>query len=381
MGLSTAQALYEADRLHTLHLDAVVPSGFAALSRRGFLGHRARRRTPPVPHSLVRSHPEIFFLARWRRRLLAHGHPTTTVDDSLVRAFRRVSRTCRSPYVFGMESSSRELFSGERACRIMEQFSPPLLVEKGLLRDEAKRFPGWTVGEPATPVEWDSRVIEEWRLADVIWIPAPHLVDKCVLLGAERPRFRVVPYPIPRVPQGWRVTRDPPPRSRPLRVVFAGTLELLKGIGYLYEALAKGRMTGLDLHFFGPPRISNNALAQLAEVGTVHGAVPHAQLLQEFRRADVLLFPSLSEGSALVTLEAAATGLPILATRESGGPASAMTFPARSAGPIREALDRVLDDRSTLAELSERTVREAMTRTQDAFKSAIHRMVEEAVPS
>ena len=110
-------------------------------------------------------------------------------------------------------------------------------------------------------------------------------------------------------------------------MVFAGTLMLQKGVQYIYEALHKRPDLPVQMEFFGPVNLTPLGVRRLAEVGTVHGAVPRSRLLEEFRRADVLLFPSLSEGSALVTLEATALGLPVVATEETGAPASAMVIP------------------------------------------------------
>jgi glycosyltransferase involved in cell wall biosynthesis len=89
----------------------------------------------------------------------------------------------------------------------------------------------------------------------------------------------------------------------------------------------------------------------------------------------VLLFPSLSEGSALVTLEAAATGLPVIATPEAGAPSSSMVIEAASSTSIRDSLERILDDRALLSERSERTLQEAARRTEESFLDGLGRLM------
>jgi glycosyltransferase involved in cell wall biosynthesis len=49
-----------------------------------------------------------------------------------------------------------------------------------------------------------------------------------------------------------------------------------------------------------------------------YGNVAHHQLAALFSQADVFAFPSLAEGSALVTYEAQASGLPCVVTHEAG---------------------------------------------------------------
>jgi glycosyltransferase involved in cell wall biosynthesis len=51
---------------------------------------------------------------------------------------------------------------------------------------------------------------------------------------------------------------------------------------------------------------------------TEYGNVPHYHLAALFSQADVFAFPSLAEGSALVTYEAQASGLPCVVTHEAG---------------------------------------------------------------
>ena len=50
------------------------------------------------------------------------------------------------------------------------------------------------------------------------------------------------------------------------------------------------------------------------------GSVPHELVFTIMRQHDIFVFPSLFEGLALVILEAMAQGLPVITTRNSGGP-------------------------------------------------------------
>ena len=82
-----------------------------------------------------------------------------------------------------------------------------------------------------------------------------------------------------------------------------------KGVQYIYEALHNSELAShVDMHFFGGIQLSSEGVARLSEVGTIHGPVSRSRLLHEFAQASVLLFPSLSEGSALVTAEGGGGG-------------------------------------------------------------------------
>ena len=207
-----------------------------------------------------------------------------------------------------------------------------------------------------------------WERANLIWVPSPHLIDISREFGADPAKFRVIPYPI----------AGPTPRlakaagaSPKLRVIFAGTLMLEKGVQYIYEALRTRPDLPVEMHFFGPANLTSLGLRCLAEVGTVHGAIPRSFLLEEFRRADVLLFPSLSEGSALVTLEATSLGLPVVATREAGAPASAMLIPTRSPEAIIAAIESLADDPGRLERLTAAALAESAQRDFASYASTI----------
>jgi glycosyltransferase involved in cell wall biosynthesis len=376
MGLQAAQALEQADLLSSLHLDSWIPPAWDTPVVRKALGSRAQGRViHGIARERIKAHPQLFVMARARRRLLLAGKDAAWVERPLIWTFARIARQCGSPAVFGMQSSSLELFAG-RETRVMEQFSPPLLDERRIAHEELQQFPNWAHEGVTRPTPWDQRMVREWDEADIIWVPSPHLVEICAQAGADRAKFRVVRYPIPSAPSGlrWKGTSD-----GPLRVVFAGTLMLAKGVQYIYEALRGWNETLVEVHFFGPSQLTSEGVARLAEVGTVHGAVPRATLLQELARSDLLLFPSLSEGSALVTADAASLGVPVVATPESGGPACAIPIVARDSETIRATLQSVLEDRTVLERASAECQAETRRRTVGAFHAQLAGLAREAL--
>lgn len=373
MDYLVARALNDSGLLHEMHTDvAVSGKTVARLSHvpgvRGLSGRAARRVVDGVDFEKVRSHPGLVVLSSMRRGRLAQEKATDRIDRLLVRMFRRVADMCLSPNVFGMQSSSLELFQG-RATKVLEQFSPPLVSEAALLVEETQSFPGWLRSpRPLVLSSWAERMHHEWAAATVVWAPSQYVVDTCHSQGADPRKFRVLPYPVPQVPQrfrkmGWTA------RKGPLRVVFAGSLSLFKGVQYIFQALdGWPACRWIDLHFFGAPSLGPEGLRRLEQVGTVHGAVPYDRLLDEFSRADLLLFPSLSEGCALVTLQATATGLPVVATHESGAPSSAMFVQRRDVDGLRQALELVLEDPSILERLAAQSRAMAEKRTEARFR-------------
>jgi glycosyltransferase involved in cell wall biosynthesis len=80
-----------------------------------------------------------------------------------------------------------------------------------------------------------------------------------------------------------------------------------------------------------------------------------------------MVFPAFAEGSGLVTMEAAAIGLPILTVEGSGAPESSRYVEARSEGALREGIEEILDDEDLLEGVSCRLVAESKARTAERF--------------
>ncbi len=115
-----------------------------------------------------------------------------------------------------------------------------------------------------------------------------------------------------------------PPRAVPegrLRLLFAGSFGSRKGAFVLADALA--RLSGIDWHLdiCGPVDSAASAtLRRLCASGQAvhHGVVGREELARRMARADVLVLPSLAEGSARVVYEALAAGCYIVTTPNAG---------------------------------------------------------------
>ncbi|HEY2941133.1 MAG TPA: glycosyltransferase family 4 protein [Vicinamibacteria bacterium] len=158
------------------------------------------------------------------------------------------------------------------------------------------------------------------------------------LLGVEAGRVVVIPNGI----EPAEVARLTP--AEPAAVVHAarpalvgasplflsvGRLEGYKGFGDVLEALARlHRRSALPAPWAwavageGPARRALERRARTELAGHVHflGGVGAAMLHALYARADVFVHAPRYEGSSLVTLEAMAHGLPVVATRAGGIP-------------------------------------------------------------
>ncbi len=103
------------------------------------------------------------------------------------------------------------------------------------------------------------------------------------------------------------------------RALFVGFVGELKGVRELLTAWSELALPRAELVLVGGADAEGRAL--LREFAGVHrwvGQVPRSDVERFYAESDVFVFPSRVEGSALVTYEAMASGLPVITTRTSG---------------------------------------------------------------
>jgi glycosyltransferase involved in cell wall biosynthesis len=149
-------------------------------------------------------------------------------------------------------------------------------------------------------------------------------------------------------------------------ILHVARLVAVKGTRYLIRACAilAQRQPNLQLVIIGdgPLQPSLQRLANalgLAERVRFLGALPHAQVLAWMRQVAMLVLPSVRtaggrvEGLGMVLLEAAATGVPVVASRLGGIPEGVVDgqtgflVPERDAAALARRMDDLLGDPAT----------------------------------
>jgi glycosyltransferase involved in cell wall biosynthesis len=103
--------------------------------------------------------------------------------------------------------------------------------------------------------------------------------------------------------------------KRPLRVLFLGQANIRKGIHDLVRVAYTMKREPVRFDVAG----SHGPLpSSLPENVVFHGPISRGEVSAWYRRADLFLLPTHSDGFALTQLEAIAHGLPIIATQRCG---------------------------------------------------------------
>jgi len=158
-------------------------------------------------------------------------------------------------------------------------------------------------------------------LADRIVVNSMWSHAALVAQGVSAARIKVVPLAYEPSQAASTFRRTYPTaftRSRPLRALFLGQINLRKGAGPLLEAMRSLRGEPVEFVFVGPLQISiPRDLRDDPQVRWI-GPVSREGTSQFYRDADVFLFPTFSDGFGLTQLEAQAWKLPVITTKFCG---------------------------------------------------------------
>jgi rhamnosyl/mannosyltransferase len=194
-----------------------------------------------------------------------------------------------------------------------------------------------------------------------IVVSSPALGRHATALAACQDRVRVIPFGIDPAP--WTAGADAAaPGGEPF-ALFAGRHVAYKGVDVLLRALAATGATRAVIAGDGPKRTEWERLArELALDGrvTFTGEVTDAELRRLMHACALLVLPSVTQAEAFgyVQLEAMAAGKPVISTDVPSGVSwvnqdeqTGLVVPARDAGALGAALDRLMGDAALRARL------------------------------
>ena len=190
--------------------------------------------------------------------------------------------------------------------------------------------------------------LAEYDLADVLLMPSETSAWTFRTAGIRDNKLHYVG-------RGVDVAKYHPAERPPetFRLGFVGALIRRKGVHHLLEAWKKLNLRDAELILVGSvhPEIKPVLGALATSSVKVIGFTSSVQ--DELRRCAAFVFPSECEGFAKATLEAAACGLPLIATRESGDAIingeTGLAIPPNNVDALAAAIEHASRNRDALA--------------------------------
>jgi glycosyltransferase involved in cell wall biosynthesis len=232
------------------------------------------------------------------------------------------------------------------AVKVLDQVIGHAKKGAAILSEEAELSPGFAeYGDLSFIRRMAPQCAEECHAADWVFAPSEYVRTTLIEIGVEPSRIILLPYGV----NTGQFFPEPKTSQGPFRVLFMGQVTQRKGIRYLLEAYRRLNLPNSELIIMGSTAGSGTALGRYSDIFTHVSGVPYSELAQHYQRADIFVFPSLHEGSALVTYEAMACGLPVITTPNSGSwvrdGLDGFIVPIRDIDSLMERILRLYKDR------------------------------------
>lgn len=273
-----------------------------------------RRRHPEIDPGLVRTVPLEFSAATGFRRLLGAQapKPTKRLDVWANRRFdaaigRWLLSSGHTGPVHAFEGCALNTFKAAKQLGLTTILDVP-----GSHESHASVI----AAEGGDVTFFDTERIRAERLLADHCIAPSVFVERC-LTEHGVPAGCIVRIPYGTDPE--RFGRSVGRLDDVFRVLFVGKIGIRKGVRYLLDAWAQLSLPRAELVLLGgADEYGRDLLHRYRGVFRWIGELPHHEVHHWFSQSDVFAFPSLAEGSALVTYEALASGLPVVTTPDSG---------------------------------------------------------------
>jgi glycosyltransferase involved in cell wall biosynthesis len=167
------------------------------------------------------------------------------------------------------------------------------------------------------PDQVSARVQRELMLADFVLVPSRAIVSQLAAAGIPSEKVVLQAYGVDSAIFHPPLIGPRPKPERPLCCLFVGSISHGKGVRFLLEAARRLQRWPVRFLLMGPLRAPE--LLRYPPPNMVWtGGGSHREVADAMSRADIFVMPSVEDAYPLVTLEAMATGLPVIVTNHAG---------------------------------------------------------------
>jgi glycosyltransferase involved in cell wall biosynthesis len=320
-----ASALSERGWLSSFQTGVTSDTALARLSSRVLRNSKDRllnRVFADVPRSSRRSYLYWEAISRAGRHLKPGGLTSQTnwYDVLFCGHDWQVSRHLEKGLaaVYTYEDGARLTLEAARRRNIATVYELPLgyyLGVAGEMQRAIKTSPGMEAQIRSEPAWKRARKDTELDLADLVIVPCEWARESLSFNKSLKKPVLKIPYATPAADMSARTERP----TGPFTILFAGQIGVRKGVPLLLEAWKRLRLKDARLLLAGSMNLDEKYLGRYTNFHYL-GALPRVRLLEVMKEVDLFVFPSVAEGFGLVIGEAMAAGVPVLTTRNTGGP-------------------------------------------------------------
>jgi glycosyltransferase involved in cell wall biosynthesis len=204
-----------------------------------------------------------------------------------------------------------------------------------IISEEHRR---WGYDHPPFAAHHYRRSLAMLEHVDYVLSPSSYVTQSFLARGFQREQILKNIYPVNL--SLFKPDDKLRPKNRPLTLINTGSLSLRKGTPYLLESFRLIRKRIPDARLLLTRIIQDDVKQVLSRYSDLpiewSPALPHAELAQRLRSADIFVLPSLEDGWARTASEAMACGLPAILSVNTGASDSVQPGISGEIVPIRD---------------------------------------------
>lgn len=202
--------------------------------------------------------------------------------------------------------------------------------------------------------------LEEYKLADYISVPSNFVLNSFIEKGVDKKKLILNPY-------GAGKLFSPQQRnSSKFRILYLGTLNIRKGLLYLFKALKDLKIPKekFEVWFIGTITEEINPIIKefMQSNWIFWGYKQHTELSNLISQCDVKVHPSIEEGLSMVIPQVLKCGVPVIATTNTGGDMvikdnfNGFIIPIRNSKAIEEKISYLYQNKFELLRLKSNAI-------------------------
>lgn len=184
----------------------------------------------------------------------------------------------------------------------------------------AGEYAKWKCPLDPVPRNWYERSKAMMPLVDYVLSPSSYVTNSFLTRGFRPEQILQNIYPLDL--SCFSPRKTPRDKSQRLTIISTGAPSLRKGTPYLLDAFRIIRKTYPDARLLLNDAVHDSLRPILGRWNELPiewmPSLPHRDLAERLRSADIFVLPSLEEGLARTALEAMACGLPVVVTPHTG---------------------------------------------------------------
>jgi glycosyltransferase involved in cell wall biosynthesis len=201
------------------------------------------------------------------------------------------------------------------AVTVVERASTHPSVQRRLVEEEYERF---NVNRSLSSDRTVRRMNRELQETDAVFVPSQFVYDSFLDEGFDNSDLRLIPFGVD-TEMFHPSRRENYQRDKgKFRAVFVGQVSLRKGIQYLLPAWTRADVDGELIVAGQVTDPAEDIVDEYRDDPSIKFEGWVEDIPQLYREVDAFVFPSIEEGSALVSYEAMASGLPSVVTPNVG---------------------------------------------------------------